>query len=148
MCVSVPVTVRSCKSVAPLTVSACPRVTSFDGMLIIPVPFARSSRSAFVAVASTVVPLICTSPMFASVLVMFAVTVRLLALISPVTAKSLVMFTSLFGTSISPVPLARNSKSVFEVVVVIKLSSINISSNCAAAPTVRFCPTVKSSVSV
>ena len=67
---------------------------------------------------------------------------------SPVTDKSLVMFTLLLGTIISPVPFARNSKSVFEVVVVIKLSSINISSNCAAAPTVKFCPTVKSSVSV
>jgi hypothetical protein len=79
---------------------------------------------------------------------MFAVTVKLLAPMSPVTDKLLVIFTSLLGTSISPVPLARNSKSVSLVVVVIKLSSINISSNCAAAPTVRFCPTVKSSVSV
>ena len=147
-CTKPPLTFTLCKSVIPLTVNACPNTTSLVGTVTTPVPLARNSKSAVEAVASTVVPLICTSPMLASFAVMFAVTVKLLASMSPVTDKLLVIFTSLLGTSISPVPLARNSKSTSVVVVVIKLSSINISSNCAAAPTVRFCPTVKSSVSV
>ena len=37
-----------------------------------------------------------------------------------------------------PVPAARSSKAVFDVVVVIKLSSTSISSNCALAPTLMF----------
>ena len=45
---------------------------------------------------------------------------------------------------ICPVPLARNSKSAFDVVVVIILSSTSISSNCAAPLTSKSCVTVKS----
>jgi len=37
-----------------------------------------------------------------------------------------------------PVPAARSSKEVCVVVVVIKLSSTSISSNCALAPTLMF----------
>ena len=36
------------------------------------------------------------------------------------------------------VPLARSSKSAFEVVVVMKLSSTSMSSNCALAPILIF----------
>ena len=41
---------------------------------------------------------------------------------SPLTNRLLVILTSLFGINISPVPLARNSKSELVSVVVIKLS--------------------------
>ena len=142
MCVRTPPRFTFCKSVVPETWSACEIITSLVGTVTSPVPFARSSKSAFEAVASTVVPLICTSPMFAVALVIFALAVKLFALISPATVKSFVMLTLLSGTIILPEPLVRNSKSVFPVVVVIKLSSINISSNCAAAPTSKFCVTV------
>ena len=60
-------------------------------------------------------------------------------LISLVTVKLLVIVTLLFGISTSPVPFARNSKLVFDVVVVMKLSSINISSNCTSWLT-SICP--------
>ena len=39
-----------------------------------------------------------------------------------------------------PVPAARSSKGVFDVVVVTTLSFTKISSNCALAPTLIFCP--------
>ena len=48
----------------------------------------------------------------------------------PSTVKSFVIITSLLGTITLPVPLAANSKSALLEVVVIKLSSINISSSC------------------
>ena len=47
----------------------------------------------------------------------------------PLIVKSLVITTSLLGITICPEPFARKSKSAFDVVVVIKLSSTNISSN-------------------
>ena len=59
----------------------------------------------------------------------------LLLLTILLTDTLLIILTLFSGTSILPVPFARNSKSAFEVVVVIKLSSINISSNCAAPVT-------------
>ena len=46
---------------------------------------------------------------------------------SPATVKFCESTTSLLGTTTSPVPLARNSKSELLAVVVMKLSSINIS---------------------
>ena len=49
----------------------------------------------------------------------------------PLIVAPLVITTLLLGNTILPVPFARNSKSAFDDVVVIKLSSINISSNCA-----------------
>jgi len=45
--------------------------------------------------------------------------------------KLLLTCTLLFGINTSPVPLARNSKLLLDNVVVIKLSSIRTSSNCA-----------------
>ena len=47
-----------------------------------------------------------------------------------------VIITSLLGTITLPVPLARSSRSLFEAVVVIKLSLILIFSNCAVPDTV------------
>ena len=76
------------------------------------------------AVLNSVVVVISTSPVL---------------LISLVTVKLLVIVTLLFGINTSPVPFARNSKSVFDVVVVMKLSSIHISSNCAS-PLTSICP--------
>ena len=66
--------------------------------------------------------------------------------IVPSTAKSFIICKSLFGIRTFPVPFARSSKSVFEVVVVTKLSSINTSSNCAERVTVKLPPTAKSLV--
>jgi len=60
----------------------------------------------------------------------------------PCTSKSFVISTFAFGIKTIPVPLARSSKFVLEVVVVMKLSSINISSNCAAPETSKSCVTV------
>ena len=79
---------------------------------------------------------------------------KLFAVISPVLLISLtvnvpptvglpVTCTSLFGTIILPVPFALNSKSALEVVVVIKLSSTSISSNCAEPLMSKFCVAVK-----
>jgi len=64
----------------------------------------------------------------------------------PLIVKSLVITTSLLGITICPEPFARSSKSAFDVVVVIKLSSTNISSNCTAESTVSVCVIVKSPV--
>lgn len=46
------------------------------------------------------------------------VVVKLFASISLSTVRSLTICTSLFGIKISPVPVARSSKSAFDVVVV------------------------------
>ena len=68
--------------------------------------------------------------------------VRLLAVILLSTVKLFVISTLLFGTRILPVPLARSSKSALLVVVVTKLSSTRISSNCAAPVISKFSVTV------
>jgi hypothetical protein len=102
-----------------------------------PVPLARRSKSVSTAVVSItllsikIMLLVKLSAVINPVLVISTVVVN------PLTVRSLFSCTLLFGTKIVPVPLARNSKSVLLVVVVIKLSSINISSNCAAALTTR-----------
>ena len=57
--------------------------------------------------------------------------------------RLLSIFTLLLGTNTLPVPTARSSKSALLDVVVIKLSSINISSNCACCVTSIFCVTVR-----
>ena len=54
VCVIVPVIVVSCRSVLPLTVNAWPNITSFVGILIVPLPLARSSKSLFERVVSIV----------------------------------------------------------------------------------------------
>ena len=69
--------------------------------------------------------------------------VKLLASISLSTVKSFEIVTLALGTITSPVPFARSSKFALLVVVVIKLSSISISSNCAYCVTSSFPVTVK-----
>ena len=49
----------------------------------------------------------------------------------PLTVRSFVITTLLVGTKIVPVPFARSSKLLFDAVVVIKLSSILMSSKLA-----------------
>ena len=115
---------------------------------IFPVPLALNVKSEFIFLVS--IKLSRTSILLLadnSLLVILFCILILLALRS-ITVKSFSITTSLLGAIILPLPLALSCKSALLEVVVIMLSSISISSNCAAAPTVKFCPTVKSSVSV
>ena len=61
----------------------------------------------------------------------------------PSTVRLFVISKSLFGINTLPVPTALNSKFVLLEVVVIKLSSISISSNCACPDTSISCVTVR-----
>ena len=115
---------------------------------IFPVPLALNVKSEFIFLVS--IKLSRTSILLLadnSLLVILFCILILLALRS-ITVKSFSITTSLLGAIILPLPLALSCKSALLEVVVIMLSSISISSNCAAAPTVKFCPTVKSSVSI
>ena len=71
--------------------------------------------------------------------VMFTLPVRVVSpsVASPLTNKLLVILTSLLGINTSPVPLARNSKSLLLFVVAIKLSSISILPFDISPPIVR-----------
>ena len=53
--------------------------------------------------------------------------------VRPLTVRLLSICTSLFGTSILPVPLARSSKSAFDVVVVITFVLILMSSTSTSS---------------
>ena len=132
ICVTVPVILVSpCKSVVPPTVVSPVISTLLLGTITSPVPFARNSKSLFDVVVVIKLSSINISP----VLNLFAVIVPALLIspvvIVPVTIKSLLILKSASGINTSPVPFARSSRSALLVVVVIKLSSINISSNCA-----------------
>ena len=121
-------------------------VTSLLGTIISPVPFARNSKLLLLCVVVIKLSSINISPVVNLFAVIVPVLVISLTVSVPPTVTSLVISTSLFGTRTLPVPTARNSKSVFEVVVVIKLSSINISSNCAWPDTSKFCVILTSPV--
>ena len=82
-------------------------------------PLARRSKS----VSATVVSITLLSISIVLLSKLSAVTTPVLVMstvvVAPLTVKSLFNTTLLFGTNIVPVPLARNSKSAFVVVVVI-----------------------------
>jgi hypothetical protein len=134
--------------VLPLTVNACAISTLLLGTTIFPVPFARKSKLVSTDVVSitllsiSIVLFVKLSAIISPVLVISTVVVI------PLIVRSLFIITLLLGINIFPVPFARNSKFVLLVVVVIKLSSTNISSNCADALTTKSCDTLTSPITV
>ena len=139
-CVSVPVTLVSCNVVVPLTVKLLVITTSLVGTTISPVPFAVNCKSVSLEAAWIVLPLISISstsriPVIVKLPVCVwspvCVTVPFIVVacrsVVPFTVKSCDKITSSFGINTSPLPLARNSKSVFVVVVSTTLPIILIS---------------------
>ena len=130
--------------------------TSLFGISTIPVPLALSSESLFVSVVAILFPVITISSNCAVPL-----TVRLSATSTksdvsvstlpgasvklPPTVGSFSITTLLSGIITSPVPLARNSKSLLLLVVVITLSLISISSKFIWSLIVTFSLIIKSS---
>ena len=145
MCVTLPTTCNAPLIVVlanvakPATSMLLSKVTLLLGTIISPVPFALNSKLLLLCVVVIKLSSIKISP----VLNLFAVIVPELLMsftVSvPATIKSFETSKSLFGIRTLPVPTARNSKSALLVVVVIKLSSTNISSNCAAPVTSKSC---------
>ena len=155
---TVPVTLILATDSVPLTARSLVIVTSLLGIIILPLPFARNSKSAFdvvveITLPSTSISSNCTlesavsacvtdtspvtSKLPVSVKLPTNVTVPVILVFAsvdnPLTVKLLSTCTLLLGTSILPVPLARNSKSAFDTVVVIKLVLILISSTSTSS---------------
>ena len=111
--------------------------------IMFPVPLARNSKLLFDVVVVIKLSSIKISP----VVKLFACIVPVLTILPtvnvPSTVKLFVISTSLLGTIMLPVPAACSSKSAFDDVVVITLSSINISSNWNAPETSKSPVTVK-----
>ena len=138
-----PVISTSSKVLSVLTLSALVIVV-LSVNTIFPLPSARKSKSAFDILV--LIKLSSISIMLGGIINSFntkSCAILTFTTCAFATLKSFVISTLLFGINTSPVPTARSSKSALLDVVVIKLSSINISSNCACCVTSIFCVTVK-----
>ena len=146
MCTTDPIIVVSFKLVVPLTVKFCSITTSLPLILTSPVPAASMLRSVF-GVNTVILLLLISIVLFVKLVASIVVPTKVFACIE-LANKSLLILKLSFGINISPVPTARSSKSALLDVVVIKLSSISISSNSALPETVKSPPTSTSPCTV